>query len=89
MNDDTLLPAGLYEQLLTDALQARVPTLFHWESQSATSVTSTTGQRYIQHVSIGFQGIQKPLHSQNLMSGRRQSPEHRSSSMLCRCRRLN
>jgi hypothetical protein len=25
------------------------PTLFHWESQSATSVTSKTGQRYIDH----------------------------------------
>jgi hypothetical protein len=25
------------------------PSLFHWESQSATSVTSKTGQRYIDH----------------------------------------
>jgi hypothetical protein len=25
------------------------PTLFHWESQSTTSSTSPTGQRYIHH----------------------------------------
>ena len=25
------------------------PTLFHWESQSTTSVASATGQRYLQH----------------------------------------
>jgi superfamily II DNA or RNA helicase len=29
------------------------PYLFHWESQSTTSATSPTGQRYIQHVRTG------------------------------------
>lgn len=29
------------------------PTLFHWESQSTTSVTSATGQRYINHRAQG------------------------------------
>ncbi|WP_433006032.1 DUF3427 domain-containing protein [Kribbella sp. CA-294648] len=29
------------------------PTLFHWESQSTTSVTSVTGQRYLNHRSLG------------------------------------
>jgi hypothetical protein len=29
------------------------PTLFHWESQSTTSVASSTGQRYINHGELG------------------------------------
>jgi superfamily II DNA or RNA helicase len=29
------------------------PTLFHWESQSTTSVASPTGQRYLQHATRG------------------------------------
>ncbi len=29
------------------------PTLFHWESQSTTSVNSATGQRYINHRALG------------------------------------
>jgi superfamily II DNA or RNA helicase len=29
------------------------PTLFHWESQSVTSVSSPTGQRYLNHVANG------------------------------------
>jgi hypothetical protein len=29
------------------------PSLFHWESQSVTSVTSPTGQRYINHARRG------------------------------------
>ena len=29
------------------------PTLFHWESQSRTSVESPTGQRYLQHRALG------------------------------------
>jgi len=29
------------------------PTLFHWESQSTTSVDSPTGQRYINHQRLG------------------------------------
>ena len=29
------------------------PTLFHWESQSSTSVSSRTGQRYLSHTANG------------------------------------
>ena len=29
------------------------PTMFHWESQSTTSVSSETGQRYINHAERG------------------------------------
>jgi len=29
------------------------PTLFHWESQSGTSVASKTGQRYLHHAELG------------------------------------
>jgi superfamily II DNA or RNA helicase len=29
------------------------PTLFHWESQSKTTVSSVTGRRYINHVALG------------------------------------
>jgi hypothetical protein len=36
-------PATLYKDY------AISPTLFHWESQSATSQASATGQRYIHH----------------------------------------
>ena len=33
------------------------PTLFHWESQSRTATASPTGQRYVNHVSLGSRVI--------------------------------
>ena len=32
---------------------AMSPTLFHWESQSVTSIASPTGQRYLNHRELG------------------------------------
>ena len=41
-------PTTMYEDYLIS------PELFHWQSQSGTSVTSATGQRYLRHRERGY-----------------------------------
>jgi hypothetical protein len=44
---ESALPSTRYRDL------ALGPALFHWESQSTTTASSATGQRYIQHAERG------------------------------------
>lgn len=50
-SDDDFSPSTRYEDY---ALNDR---LFHWQSQSITTPESSTGQRYIQHQSMGYQPL--------------------------------
>ncbi len=46
-NETLFSPSTRYRDL------ALGPSLFHWESQSSTTATSATGQRYIHHAARG------------------------------------
>ena len=47
--------------------------LFHWQSQSTTSDTSPTGQRYVNHAKLGYTPL---LFVRNRKNSNRASPRH-------------
>jgi hypothetical protein len=47
------------------------PALFHWESQSTTTASSPTGQRYIHHTTRGSRVLLSCASNANKMAARR------------------
>ncbi len=77
-SEDEYSPTTMYEDYLVSH------DLFHWQSQSNTSVQSPTGQRYIRHCELGYTPLLFVRETKSLPSGL-SSPYH----FLGPCRYVN